>query len=320
MYIKEETIDDILYKLYTKILSEGKPITNRKGPNKEILGVYIRLQNPLNRISRSFTRGRPISPIGEFLWYMSGSDDLEIIKYYLPNYEKFSDDNKTLYGAYGKRLLNKDGEINQIDSLVEKLKASPSTRQAVMQIYDAKDLLITSKDIPCTCTLQFVIREGKLNLFTTMRSNDAFKGFIHDVFSFTMIQEIISKLLDVELGDYNHFVSSMHLYNSDEGKIRAYLAEGYQSTKFSMLPMPGHNIESSIGEVLKWEKKIRNGYNCNAKDLDINDYWKDIIILLQIHAIYKGDMNKKEKKERIMTLADQFKTLIFKILIEEKHK
>jgi|AGTN01.2.fsa_nt_gi Thymidylate synthase len=220
MYIEGLTMDDILNKLYKVIQDEGKPVENGKGPNKEILGVYIRLLNPLSRMSRSFTRGLPISPLGELLWYLSGSDELNFIKYYLAGYHEFSDDGVTLYGAYGKRLFRKDEKINQIQFIVEKLRESPSTRQAVIQIYDAQDLMVTSKDIPCTCTLQFIIRENKLHLFTTMRSNDAFKGFVHDAFSFTMIQEIIARMLDIELGNYNHFVASMHLYDKEEKNLK----------------------------------------------------------------------------------------------------
>src|SRR5690554_2929438 len=118
MYIEGVAMDDILNKLYKLIQVEGKPVDNGKGTNKEILGVYIRLLNPLSRVSRSFTRGLPISPLGELFWYLSGSDQLEFIKYYLNDYQNFSDDGKTLYGAYGKRLFHKNEKINQIDFIV----------------------------------------------------------------------------------------------------------------------------------------------------------------------------------------------------------
>ena len=89
-------------------------------------------------------------------------------------YSEFSDDGTTVYGGYGPRLFNMHSKYNQIDTVINLLKEKPTTRRAVIQIYDAKDLEVKLKDIPCTCTLQFEIREGKLNLFTYMRSNDAF--------------------------------------------------------------------------------------------------------------------------------------------------
>lgn len=313
MYIEGSTIDDIINKLYSKIRDEGQPVINQKGSNKEVLGVYIKLTNPLSRISLSHTRGLPISPLGELLWYLSGSNQLKFIKYYLKTYGKYSDDSHTLYGAYGKRLFNKDGEINQVELVINKLKENPSTRQAVMQIYDARDLSVNSKDIPCTCTLQFVIRENRLHLFTTMRSNDAFVGFVHDVFAFTMIQEIIARILNVELGYYNHFVSSMHLYDNNNCKIEEYLGEGFQSHKLSMDPMPHINIRKDIKKVLKWEEEIREGILHHLDDLEIDDYWKDILILLKIFSI-------KNDNEEVIRLSKNIKSNIFKLLIEEKYK
>ena len=47
------------------------------------------------------------------------------------------------------------------------------TRQAVIQIFDAADVRARRVDVPCTCTVQFLPRAGKLHVVTSMRSNDA---------------------------------------------------------------------------------------------------------------------------------------------------
>jgi|GEM_PF-5659292 hypothetical protein len=62
-----------------------------------------------------------------------------------------------------------------------------------------------------------------------------------------------------------------------------------------MPTMPHGNIENSIKEVLQWEKRIRDGYDCNVDDLKIDDYWKDILILLKIYALRKKHNNNKVK-------------------------
>jgi len=66
------------------------------------------LTNPLNRISTSFAKCIFVSPIGEFLWYMLGSNKLNFIEYYIDEYKKASNDHNILNGAYGRRLFNKD--------------------------------------------------------------------------------------------------------------------------------------------------------------------------------------------------------------------
>ena len=46
---------------------------------------------------------------------------------------------------------------------------------------------------------KFLIRDNKLNMITTMRSNDIYLGFTYDVFIFTLMQEILAN----ELGMLN---------------------------------------------------------------------------------------------------------------------
>src|SRR5690606_18825384 len=135
----------------------------------------------------------------ELLWYLSGSNKLDFICYYLRHYKKFSDDGKTIHGGYGPRLFDLRGN-NQIENIISLLRRKRDSRQAVIQLFDANDLAEEHKDIPCTCTLQFLVRQDRLHLVTSMRSNDAFWGLPHDIFSFTMLQEIMARSLDLEIG------------------------------------------------------------------------------------------------------------------------
>ena len=246
MYIKAETLDDLLRVVFETIIAKGGTVTATKGRNKELFGVLLNLSNPRARLSLTETKGTIFSCLGEFLWYLSGSNDLQFIKYYIPTYDKFSDDGKTLSGAYGPRLFNLWSANNQFETIVNILKKKPSSRQAVIQIFNASDLLKNSKDVPCTCALQFTIRNNQLQMLTTMRSNDAFLGLPHDIFAFTMLQEILAKELGVGLGDYKHSVGSLHLYGENLQKAKQYLDEGWQSTLSPMPEMPDNKPLSII--------------------------------------------------------------------------
>jgi thymidylate synthase len=89
-------------------------------------------------------------------------------------------------------------------------------------------------DYPCTLSLQFMVRGGKLVLHTTMRSNDVWKGTTYDVFMFTQLQQMIATALDLEAGPYYHHANSFHLYESDEGHARVLL----DSIEDLALPLP----------------------------------------------------------------------------------
>lgn len=320
MFIEKKSLDDIIRELLQKIKDEGIQQTNKKGPNKEILGVHVKLANPLNRISASFSKSVFVSPIGEFLWYMSGSNDLDFIKYYIKDYKKYSNDGKTLNGAYGARLFNNDNPLlDQVNRIVDILNKKENTRQAVIQIFDKNDLLIEDNlDIPCTCTLQFFIRNNKLILFVTMRSNDVFVGLPHDIFCFTMLQEVIAKELNRELGAYHHFIGSCHYYDEDERLVNKYLNEGYQTSKTQMNAMPNGTSLGTIKTILNYENKIRKLEAVDVLNADLDLYWKDILYVLQIFSIRKtskGDLFK-EKIKNVLPLLDNQN---YKTYLKEKY-
>ena len=323
MYIEENSLDDIIRELLIKIKSDGTKQKNSKGYNTEILGVYVKLTNPLNRISLSFEKNIFVSPVGEFFWYLSGSNNLDFIKYYISKYEDFSNDNITLNGAYGARLFD-NGNISesQVHKIVKLLKSKNSTRQAVIQIFDRKDLDIEGNlDIPCTCTLQFFIRDKKLILFVTMRSNDVFVGLPHDIFCFTMLQELIAKELKLEIGHYNHFISSCHYYKDDEIKINQYLKEGLQSSKQQMGNMPNSTSFAIFEVVQKAESDIRNGVDINIEILELDNYWKDILYILKIFSLrLKFTKNKKQFRNEVPVILKMIENENYKSYLIERYK
>src|SRR5262249_22810628 len=147
-------------------------------------------------------------------------DDVEFVAAYIPRYRKEADDAGKVNGAYGPRLMSRYG-LNQIDAVTDLLRRKQGTRRAVIQIYDARDLQ-TDEEVPCTTTLQFFIRDDRLHLAASLRSNDAYRGLPHDVFCFTMLQEMMAQRLGLGLGEYFQQVGSFHLYTSDETKVARY--------------------------------------------------------------------------------------------------
>lgn len=292
--IKEDCIDDLIHSLHAEILENGSLVSPTKGENYEILGAYLVLTNPISRISRTESRSKIISCLGELLWYFSGQNELGFIKHYIPNYHEFAEVDDKVHGGYGPRIMNMHGNINQLKNIINTLKKKNSTRRTVIQLFDAKDLVPEDKnieeykDIPCTISLQFIIRENKLELFVNMRSNDAFKGFTHDVFAFTMLQEFVARLLKCELGNYHHYVASMHIYKSDVDKIKNLQNEGFMSTKPLMREMPNISGLDFIDKIMTIEKLLREDKMLDIFSLDIDDYWKDLFRIIKIYFLLKS--------------------------------
>ncbi len=279
-------------KVFELLLDGKKRVSATKGANFEEFGVTLGLKNPRFRLSRAESRQILASCLGELLWYLNGTDDLDFIQYYLSRYNMSAEDDGSVHGAYGPRLFDSSG-INQIENTISLLKRKPTSRRAAIQLFEARDLLSDYRDIPCTCTMQFMIRKGRLNMMVYMRSNDAYRGLPHDIFAFTMLQEIISRSLSVELGYYRHSVGSLHLYEDDAGAAKKYLSEGYQDPS-PMPRMPNGDPWASIGIVKVLEEQLRSGERTIVFPDELDDYWRDLVRILNIYSLVKRGEDKRE--------------------------
>lgn len=280
--LTEATLDDLMRVVFDEILNSGDEINPTKGAAREINGVLLVLTNPRARLSRTETRGKPYSCLGELCWYLTKTNDLAFISYYIPMYRRYADGDE-IFGGYGPRLFDWNG-LDQIGNVIKLLKDRPFSRQAVIQLFDAEDIVEEHKDVPCTCTLQFMIRRDHLLMFVNMRSNDAYWGLPHDVFCFTMLQEIMARTLNVEVGVYKHAVGSLHLYEPSFPLAKQFIGEGWQSTETLMPPMPLGDPWSDIRSLLQAESGIRLSGHCSADTVaQMNPYWADLARLLQVY-------------------------------------
>lgn len=203
---------------------------------RELVGVSFSVSNPRARVvtqpERGFNRG---FAAGEFLWYLRGAEDVESLRYYNRRTPGFSDDGVSLAGAYGPRIFKSDGRPGgQWGRVVAELVRDPDSRRAVLQIFRAEDLARAhlpggTKDVPCTLTLQFLVRGGALHAVATMRSCDLVWGLANDAFSFTLLQEVMAldlrqAGLGVSLGRYVHQAASLHHYDRHADMVRALAA------------------------------------------------------------------------------------------------
>jgi thymidylate synthase len=280
----ESSLDDLMRGAIETLISSGDHTSPTKGPARELRGVTLELTNPRARLSRSETRGRVFSCIAELCWYLSRSDRVEPIQFYLSHYRDCAEADGSVHGAYGPRLFAFDG-ADQVQLVIATLKRRPFSRQAVIQIFDHEDLLEPYKHVPCTCLLQFFVRSERLEAVTYMRSNDAYLGLPHDVFAFTMLQELIARSLDVDLGAYVHMIGSLHVYESDVANAQAFLDEGWQSA-IEMPVMPLGDPWPSVDTLVTTEKALRNGNDPLGLDFDGDPYWQDLARLLAIFRLH----------------------------------
>lgn len=273
MYIESNGFSEAYVKLCADLIKYGKKVSPRDMSTQELEGVTLKILNPRTRILSEEIRKISLSfAVGEWLWCLSGKDDLEIIQYYAPSYSKYSDDGMTLNGAYGPRIKR------NITKIIDLLKKDMDTRRAVIPIYADRDVGLESNDIPCTLSLQFAIRNNKLDMFTTMRSNDIFLGLPYDVFNFTMWQEYIACMLNINIGTYTHNINSIHFYEKNREKIEKITK--VKGIKENVMPeMPKEDIDFQINKLLDIEEKIRK--NTIYDVIDQKQYFQFFTTILE---------------------------------------
>lgn len=148
----------------------------------------------------------------EAAWILGGDDTVAKIQPYSRLISNFSDNGETFFGAYGPKIAS------QFDHVVNQLSKDQDTRQAVINIW--RENPPASKDIPCTISVQWLIRGGKLYCLDNMRSSDIWLGHPYDIFNFSVISaaiaiELRNRGVEVELGTLILTAGSKHIYSTN---------------------------------------------------------------------------------------------------------
>lgn len=198
-----------------------------------VLTTYSR---PWERVLFGALRdANPFFHLMEALWMMAGRNDVEWPTFFNSKFNQFSDDGTTFNGAYGHRWRTWFG-YDQLTELADTLRLYPTTRRAVLTMWDAMgdDVRISdtgmahgagaSKDVPCNTHAYLDVRGGFLNLTVCNRSNDAVWGaYGANAVHFSVLQEVLAKMVGVQMGVYRQFSNNLHAYLNvfDRERLRA---------------------------------------------------------------------------------------------------
>lgn len=212
--VRVDTADEAFAQWWNCLINQGDKIESRDGMVVgECINAITVINDPTRCIMRNKIRKMPLRyAMGEMLWYMSGKSEIKPIQMYTDNWDRMSDDGVHVNSNYGYCIKYKYG-FDQWEYVRKLLSDAPETRQAVIHIKEPRN--IPSKDVNCTVSLQFLLRDNKLYLTVYMRSNDLWLGFPFDVFQFANMQVLMAMELGVELGTYTHIAGSLHLYERD---------------------------------------------------------------------------------------------------------
>ena len=216
LLVNRTNLGSAWFDLLGRLFDVKNPIKPRGISCYEITGVTLFLEDAKQNIIVSDHRALNYRfMVAEWLYIWFGHDDVATIARYNSNIAQFSDNGKDFNGAYGPPVRN------QWNRILETLRADPDSRQAVLLIYRVPTG--PTKDVPCTLTLQFFVRDGRLDMVTCMRSSDIWLGLPYDVFNFTMLGNMLSAQLDLQLGSFTIHLGSSHLYETNRALAESVL-------------------------------------------------------------------------------------------------
>lgn len=253
-----DSVDEMWTAMIQDVLLHGKNVDSRAGASREIIGWSGKLRDvQKNFLCNEVRAADPRYACAELLWYLSRSNDTTMLQAYAPSYKNYTEDGRIAYGAYGHRIANNIKDCDQLFAAIERLK-DHNTRQCVVSLWKPDDLTARAKDMPCTLTWQFLLRDNALHMVTSMRSNDIWLGAPYDVFCFACVQMLVAGTLGCKLGTYTHNVGSLHLYD------KALLRCARQALEQPAATIAhGWRISSSIShckDAVLLEYLVRNGY------------------------------------------------------------
>ncbi len=202
MEIQEKTVLDAWKKSLRYVKDNGTDFLD--GDNREcreVLNLTIIAEDPEKDYEK------PIDLMQQFDWIYPSKDELESIilnKEHSASYEY----------SYGPRIFNFRGKDQINDFVIPLLKKDPTSRRAIITLFDpSTDSNILSKNIPSLLYMYFKIKDNRLALTCSIRSNDLFIGWPGNIYQIIILQRHVAELLGLKLGVLTTISGSAHVFH-----------------------------------------------------------------------------------------------------------
>lgn len=254
--IEARGVNDAYFKGMALLTRIGLPESSRAGDvlvsPVPVTTVY---SHPMERVLFDVERdANPLFHLFESLHMLAGRNDAKWLDLFVSDFSsRFAEEDGIQHGAYGYRWRHALG-FDQLDFVIQKLRKDPTTRQCVLQMWDARDETINLvggesidqtgyndlrgewKDRPCNTSVMLRVRtihvealvglgsdeppRSVLDITVTCRSNDVIWGaYGANAVHFSVLHEYLAAQIGVRVGTYYHVSNNFHGYLITLGKV-----------------------------------------------------------------------------------------------------
>src|SRR6266699_1813778 len=186
------------------------------------------------------------SIIYELLWFLRGDTNVKYLNDHgVTIWDEWADADGNLGRVYGAQWCDwrtTDGRsINQIDRVIEQIKANPDSRRLMVSAWNVGELEQMALP-PCHALFQFFVQEGELSCQLYQRSADLFLGVPFNIASYALLTLMIAQVCNLKPGTFVHTLGDAHLYLN-------HLEQAKEQLSRSPRPLPRMRLNPKVQDL-----------------------------------------------------------------------
>jgi len=214
--------EEFAYMLHMRdLLEHGYSCEDRTGTGtRSIFGHQLRFSLADNTLPVITTKKIHLpSVVGELLWIISGSTNINDLKAIHPNriWDEWANDYGDLGPVYGYQWRSQELGYDQLNEAIRLLKTDPDSRRIIVDAWNPRylpDMALT----PCHMMFQFKSYDigGQRHLHCHMyqRSADWFLGVPFNITSYALLTHMVARITNHTAAELVISFGDTHLYNN----------------------------------------------------------------------------------------------------------
>ena len=165
----------------------------------------------------------------ELLWFLRGDTNVRWLQERgVSIWDEWADPESGELGpVYGKQWRRwarpGGGEIDQIQSVLDQIKANPASRRLVVSGWNPADVPDMALP-PCHTLFQFNVSRGRLSCQLYQRSADMFLGVPFNIASYALLTMMMAQATGLQPGEFVHTFGDAHIYTNHLDQVAEQLS------------------------------------------------------------------------------------------------
>lgn len=185
------------------------------------------------------------SVIHELLWFLRGDSNVRYLQEHgVSIWDEWADDEGELgpvYGVQWRSWPTADGSVDQIDWVVNEIRANPTSRRLLVSAWNVGEIGSMALP-PCHALFQFYVRDETLSCQLYQRSADIFLGLPFNIASYALLTQMVARVTGLHPGHLVITLGDAHLYANHLDQARTQLAR-------TPRPLPTLRLSPQVNDI-----------------------------------------------------------------------